>query len=516
MRNLTFKSFLFVLICMMGINANAYDAKIDGICYDLYKTSCAAVVVDGDINNKGTASAVKVTATYKAPGEFETASEAVKNMKIGWNLVNTLDSHSGSSQWIELYSSGKPLDYETAWGNPVTKPEFLKMVRKAGFNTMRIPVTWYPHTDSRGNIDEEWMKRVHEVVDYVIDQGMYCILNTHHDTAIEYDEETGVITFQAKLIADPDNYSENKDWFENVWRQIANEFKDYDQHLVFEGYNEMVDKNDAFYFPSQDLGETHVQETYQAINDYAQSFVNAVRSTGGNNLTRNLVVNTYSACVSPIEEDWGRRQYRELKIPDDIVENHIIFGIHCYWVNDEDDARRIINNVNECFTSRGVPTIISEYGADMNDPNIALTKNAKENGTAPIIWNHDFSDGSYRLRPAFNDTEKVKAALKAYYGDWYEPQLLTKDDYDFSACKLTFTNLWTQFGLYSKELSLNEYKGIRLVMENPNNVLLLINGEGEGKQQQLEVIASSHVSFNFDKSILGSRVSNIKLQNICI
>lgn len=93
--------------------------------------------------------------------EFETATEAVKNMGIGWNLVNTLDAHAEGEDW---FNPEGWWSWETCWSNPVTKPELMKMIRKAGFKTMRIPVTWYPHTDSQGNIDAAWMKRVHEVV----------------------------------------------------------------------------------------------------------------------------------------------------------------------------------------------------------------------------------------------------------------------------------------------------------------------------------------------------------------
>ena len=445
--------------------------------------------------------------TAKAQGEFETAAEAVKNMKIGWNLVNTLDSDVQPEETGFDFTSWEA--WETAWGNPVTKPDLLKMIRKAGFNTMRIPVTWYPHTDSQGNIDSEWMKRVHEVVDYVIDQGMYCILNTHHETA-NGDDHPG------KLVADPDNYRENKEWFENVWRQIANEFKDYDQHLLFEGYNEMTDENAFFGFPYDKSDETGVQEVFQTINDYAQSFVNAVRSTGGNNLGRNLIVNTYSACVGPVEEDWCLRPYIELKIPNDVTENHIIFGIHCYGMDNENDARGVINNVNNCFTSRGVPTIISEYGIGMNNFDIALTKQASENGIAPIIWNHDFCDGIFREYPAFNDLDQVKAALKAYYGDDYEPTLLTTDDYEFQyypTSQVTFESLYTEIGLCSRVLSLNDYTGIRIEIENTEDIHVLINGDGEGKQQRCWFSTSSE-TFYFDKSILGEKVMGIELQNM--
>ena len=129
---------------------------------------------------------------------FETAAEAVSNMRVGWNLGNTLDSHSGdvNNMWIEAWSDRKPANYETAWGQPVTKPELMKLMKEAGFNAIRVPVTWYPHMEANfksvkwdssaqkltpwdvesddfgTKIQAAWMKRVHEVVDYVIGQGM--------------------------------------------------------------------------------------------------------------------------------------------------------------------------------------------------------------------------------------------------------------------------------------------------------------------------------------------------------
>ena len=106
--------------------------------------------------------------------DFETATNAVKNMGLGWNLGNTLDANSGSAQGLES---------ETYWGQPVTKPELMKMMKEAGFSAIRVPVTWYNHMDANGKVDEAWMKRVHEIVDYVINQGLYCIVNVHHDTS---------------------------------------------------------------------------------------------------------------------------------------------------------------------------------------------------------------------------------------------------------------------------------------------------------------------------------------------
>ncbi|MBR1548930.1 MAG: cellulase family glycosylhydrolase [Prevotella sp.] len=138
--------------------------------------------------------------TMAMAADFETATQAVANMKVGWNLGNTLESNSGDvgNMWIEAWTDKTPAQYETAWGQPVTKPELLQMFKEAGFNAIRVPVTWYPHMEATfgsvkwdnakqalttwdqsaddigTKVQAAWMQRVHEVVDYVISQGMYC------------------------------------------------------------------------------------------------------------------------------------------------------------------------------------------------------------------------------------------------------------------------------------------------------------------------------------------------------
>ena len=243
--------------------------------------------------------------------DFETATSAVANMKVGWNLGNTLDANSGSldNMWIEAWTQRRPSDYETAWGQPVTTRELLKMMKRAGFNAIRVPVTWWPHmeatfksvswnnqtnslnpwnpeTDPIGTqIDEEWMNRVQEIVDYVIDEGMYCILNVHHDTG----------TYSTSWIkASMANYNKNKNTFAAIWTQIANRFKNYDDKLIFEGYNEVLDPYDSWCFSTlgrpNGYNSSDAADAYNAINSYAQSFVNTVRATGGNNTQRNLAL----------------------------------------------------------------------------------------------------------------------------------------------------------------------------------------------------------------------------------
>ena len=107
-----------------------------------------------------------------------TAQEQVQAMNVGWNLGNTLDSYG---TWI---TDVNPQTVETCWGNPMTTRQMIAAVRERGFNTIRIPVTWAQFIDSNGNVDPAWMARVREVVDWSLEEGLYVILNVHHDTGV--------------------------------------------------------------------------------------------------------------------------------------------------------------------------------------------------------------------------------------------------------------------------------------------------------------------------------------------
>ena len=111
------------------------------------------------------------------------------------------------------------------------------------------------------------MKRVHEVVDYVIDEGLYCIINTHHD---------GWVCATERM------YNKFSPRFESLWTQIATEFSDYDERLVFASMNEVIDEEDKW--------NAQPKSTFEYINKWNQLFVDTVRATGGNNAKRNLIV----------------------------------------------------------------------------------------------------------------------------------------------------------------------------------------------------------------------------------
>ena len=386
--------------------------------------------------------------------DFESANDAVKNMGVGWNLGNTLDSNSGdiNNMWIECFSSRTPTDYETAWGQVVTKPELIKMMKDAGFNAIRIPVTWYPHMEATFNsvkyisstqkltpwdrandpigtkIQESWMKRVHEVVDYVISQGMYCIINIHHDTGSAN---------TAWLKASESDYTQQKDCFEAIWQQIAEEFKDYDEHLLFEGYNEMLDPYGSWNFASMATYSQYdaavATSAYNAINNYAQSFVDAVRATGGNNCQRNLIVSTYSAASGV--GTWNPHLQDPLKymnLPNDEVENHIIFEVHSYLdikdlTNAKNEVNQMISALKSYLVAKGAPVIIGEWGTNTDNGYALYRQNmlsfaryfveqTKANNIGTFYW-MGLSDGEHRSVPEFNQMDLKDAIIKGYYGD---------------------------------------------------------------------------------------------------
>ena len=188
------------------------------------------------------------------------------------------------------------------------------------------------------------------------------------------------------LHASSTNYKKNQAKFEGLWKQIAEEFKDYDQHLLFEGYNEMLDDNNTWNEPSNKT------DGYKAINDYAKSFVTTVRNTGGNNKDRNLIVNTYSASSKP-------DAMKNLDLPEE--GNHIIFQVHSYpdWQN-KSNAKKEIDN------------LISNIKSNLLNRAPVMTKKA---GIGTCYW-MGMSDGIYRSEPAFHQADLAQTLIKAYYG----------------------------------------------------------------------------------------------------
>ena len=296
---------------------------------------------------------VKVSYTTKAAPQtedgHESATQAVLNMGPGWNLGNTLDSHGS---WIGDHQS--PDKYETMWGQPQADANLMRKLKEKGFGAIRVPVTWYQHMQADGSVDKDWMDRVQEVVDYVINAGMYCILNVHHDTGAHD---------VAWVVADASAYDAGKARYEKLWTEIATRFANYGDKLVFEAYNEILDKSYSWTQPKS-------TSSYGAVTNWGESFVKAVRATGGNNQYRNLVISTYSAATS-------EQTLKNFKMPTDASQNHLIVEVHSYdpwnWVNTynmtwtkecHQALVEIFGRLQKYIISKGWPVIVGEYGSN--------------------------------------------------------------------------------------------------------------------------------------------------------
>ena len=364
---------------------------------------------------------------------WENAAACVRSMGVGWNLGNTLDANSGDvdNMWIEAFSERKPSDYETAWGQPAATRALIHMFKQAGFGAIRVPVTWYPHigtvnvtvSNNKGHwdmstwtgydVDPAWMARVKEVVNYVLDEGMYCILNVHHDT--------GAAT-TGWLRADRTVYNAVRDRYCSLWNQIALEFQSYGQELVFESFNEMLDAKGTWNSSSA--------EAQEVINLYNADFVATVRATGGNNAHRNLILNTYAASCT-------KEALATFRLPKDDAENHLMAEVHSYapynfaFKTDypqkvfdaacESEVKSIIQGLDTYLVSKGIPCVLGEYGADTSDrEETELAKQAKCYVSAatqyhiPCFYWMTLSDGTDRSVPKWTKPKIKDAVLKAY------------------------------------------------------------------------------------------------------
>lgn len=448
--------------------------------------------------------------------EFETATEAVKNMKVGYNLSNTLDAFT-TEEW---FNPTGWQDYETVWGNPITKPSQMKMMRKAGFNAIRIPVTWFPHMDATGKVDEAWMKRVHEVVDYVIDQGMYCILNSHHDTSHK----------DAWLWADKSYYEVQKR-YKYLWTQIAQEFKDYDEHLLFAGWNEILERQELF-------GGEPDKDRYNVLNQINQDFVDAVRMVGGNNRSRNLIVAPYYNWCGWGEDtaDFIIEALQALTVPNDELPGHILFEVHTYFDTSSNKISEVldgtIESINTYLVSKGVPVVIGEWGPSNDYDNPAQSdafarqfeEKTHSNHIVTFAWNGPLCYGEYRVLPAFEQPSYIRAMMKGYYGEEYEPQMLLKSDYDEAGQRKPFVHtvnydgIWAELNLFSDDvpLKLKNYKALRVEFAEPVNTeafVIKVYGDGETVQEVQGLSSGLTTAINFSDLPITKEVNRITLQH---
>lgn len=348
-----------------------------------------------------------------------TSQQLVEDMTFGWNLGNTLDvcqaDRDGDGKINEHVEAGEKVD-ETLWGNPKATKELFTSLKKNGVNAVRIPVTWRDHMDSNGNIDREWMDRVQQVVDYAYSQGMYVIINVHHDGG-------GDPKFGAWIIEESQkDYNTFLKKYKNVWKQIAERFKNYSDYLIFESMNEvgfdtLYNKNKA--------------DAYNLINKINQDFVDIIRATGGNNAKRHLLIAGYYT-------DIERTCDSLYKMPDDKAERCIL-SVHYYtpwdfctcdikhiWGTNSEvrQMETLIGKMKKNFVDKGIPVIIGEYAASGSDLSSCiffiekLNKLCSDYGIATFIW--DSGRQVNRKTYKWRTPQYLEALKRATSGKDYE------------------------------------------------------------------------------------------------
>lgn len=268
-----------------------------------------------------------------------TAAELIAEMKTGWNLGNSLDA-VGSD--------------ETAWGNPITTKEMIDAVSAQGFDILRIPTTWGQHMGAAPDykIDPDFLNRVQEVVDYGIDNGMYVMLNTHHEP-------------NSWLLPQSESMDKVAAQFSALWQQVAEHFADYGDHLIFEGLNEPRIKGT----PTEWTGGT--ADGRECVNQLNKIFIDIVRKSGGNNKQRLLLVTTYAQAITDSAFDGFIAEY----------DSYTAVSLHAYtpysftyssgesyetftWDGKEKSSiDGVFALIDKYLISKGIPVMITEYGA---------------------------------------------------------------------------------------------------------------------------------------------------------
>lgn len=406
--------------------AGTFDVSISASQNEESAERTTTIVLSGD---KAPTSEITVTQKGSYPsynsnpvaadmtGMNSNALQIAERIKIGWNIGNTLEAIGG----------------ETAWGNPMVTEELIQLVKRSGFNAIRIPCSWdqYMENEATAELKTSWLDRVKQVVQYCVDNEVYVVLNIHWDGGWLENNCT------------PDKQEENNAKQKAFWEQIATHLRDFDEHLIFAGANEPNVENET---------EMNV------LLSYHQTFVDAVRSTGGKNSYRVLVVQGPST-------DIEKTNNLMTTLPSDEIEGRLMAEIHYYtpyqfclmtedadwgnmfyyWGNDyhsSSDAEHnadwgeestlddLMLQMKTQFVDNGIPVILGEFAAIRRDfltgDNLELhlasrthflkylTKQARANGIIPFYWDAgNMGENSSALFNRQNNSVYDQQALNA-------------------------------------------------------------------------------------------------------
>lgn len=371
-----------------AIKANYDEARTDTIVFSCGNAEALYIITQaaGEIVDLGVES---------------TAKELAGKIFAGINIGNTMEVPLGEG--VEPGTSG-----ETGWGNPVINEDYIRGLRNAGFNAVRVPCAWNSHIEDfeTFKVSDKWMARVKEVVDMIVNNGMYVILNIHWDGGWLENNCT------------PDKQEANNKQQKALWTQIANQFKEYDERVLFAGCNEPNAEN---------------AEQMAVLATYEQTFVDAVRATGGRNAKRVLIVqgpttniektdqlmalptdivedrlmvevhyyDPFPFCLMDKDETWGKMSYfwgsQMSKVSAELKDRCSTYAANAEAVNTE------LLKMKKKYANQGIPVILGEYGAyyrkalaseeyyDLHKASVdewlyEVTRLSKNNGLIPFLW----------------------------------------------------------------------------------------------------------------------------------
>ncbi len=349
-----------------------------------------------------------------ATGVGSTAVQLASKIKIGFNIGNTLEATGGKT--------------ETYWGNPKITKEFVAFVKKSGFNAVRLPASWDQYSDqATAAIDAAWLNRVKEVVQYCVDNDLYVIVNIHWDGGWL---ENNVV---------PEKQAQNNAKQKAFWEQIATQLRDFDEHLLFASANEP---------------NVETAEQMAVLLSYHQTFIDAVRATGGKNANRVLIVQGPSTDIDKTTKFWTQ-------MPTDSVKDKLMAEIHYYtpwnytgmtkdesWGNqffywgkgfhsttdtahnptwgEEDTVDQQFKLMKTQFVDKGIPVVVGEFGTGVRknltgaDLKLHLdgrayyfnyiVKQATANGLLPFYW--DVGDLLNRNTNTVSDQQALDALIQ--------------------------------------------------------------------------------------------------------
>lgn len=327
-----------------------------------------------------------------------TAQEIARKMGVGINLGNTLEStfSNNRSKWVAVVGSNRPSDYEKCWGAVETTQEIIDGMKSEGFDTVRIPVFWGNMMEDDGTytLNPDYAARVKEVVDYCQKAGLYTVINIHH-----FDE----------FIIRRHSIEECEEIFTTVWTQIADYFKNYPYTLMFEGYNEYL--GGGRLNSKYEVEDLPKNEAYELTNTLNQTFVDAVRSTGGKNSDRVLIISGYWTNIDLTTAP-------EFIVPSDSAKDRLMVSVHYvdnafFWakrVGSDEWLQYIDDQIEllyDAFGSQNIPVFMGEtssiYPKENIDAGVEDKTSSKyveivlnkllENDIVPVLW--DVNDNFY-------------------------------------------------------------------------------------------------------------------------